>query len=173
MNHVNIVPLTETDYTTLPHCPVCLDLIRGHDLIDLPGCGHKLHSACFVQMLEYQIRNSGVSGRISLTCPICRGSVVCMPRALCSHSNATHSTASNSNATHSNVISPQSAPTAVMVQINGHIDDAMMMGYSSVSNTHCEACSLLTMLTAMMTLLYFVFQCVVLSANPTVIGGNM
>lgn len=144
----SIPSINETAY-----CPVCLDLIDGTDMIDLPRCGHKLHSSCFVELVEYQIKTSssvfGGSTSISLSCPICRGCVV----------NAT------TTPTRSNITTHDINNASVVVQLVNSDDRRHVDLYATTTTSHTETCSLLTLLTAVLTLLYFVLQCIVLNTS--------
>jgi hypothetical protein len=139
-------------------CPVCLDLIDGREMIDLPRCGHKMHSSCFVELVEYQIKTSTSllgSTSISLSCPICRGCVV-------------NATSRSSIRTTIHDINNES----VVVQLASsgtrhHVDLHGTTLTSHTPHTHAETCSLLTLLVAVVTLLYFVLQCVILNASSS------
>jgi RecJ-like exonuclease len=42
-------------------CPVCMTNIDEEDSVSMPGCRHKFHAHCMINMVQYDVR-----------CPICR-----------------------------------------------------------------------------------------------------
>lgn len=64
---------TVDDTNTHKSCSICIERVSSHEPItSLPECHHTFHSKCFLEYIQYNIRHP----QDTITCPICRRTVI-------------------------------------------------------------------------------------------------
>lgn len=63
-------------------CPICIDPMLRCESFRLPGCGHSMHTGCFLQYVQFNVsatrRQQGQvqTQQAELMCPVCRSRVL-------------------------------------------------------------------------------------------------